>query len=453
MRKSRYYFSTRDLLMMAALAALGGVTGTYVSAIGRMTQSFLGISGATQWAAGLHVLWLTLAVGLTGKQGAGTVTGILKGVVELLTGNPHGLVILLLDVIAGILVDVGFLPFRDKDRMSGYLVAGGLASFSNVLIIQLFAVLPIDLISYSGILLVGLVAGLSGVVFAGFLAYALMNTLRRTGVVKDRPPQPMHRTGYRIFLVTALLLAGALTLYLRGALRGPAAVHIGGAVDAPYDYPKQHGDLPTITAEGTQSGTTARYTGVPIRDLIAQAQPQADAGLLLAESSDGYAFFISMDEVLTSESLLLASQGKGSKATYDVVGAQNSKAWVRGVSTLTVIRTTTLEINGALEKPAPYDPDDWQFAMDSIPLDVGDGPRKVQGAPLADVLAALEPASDAATVILHTDGDPTSLPLDEVLNDNDVRIFTIIDGDQITFAVARMDGTVIAPHVTRIEVQ
>ena len=29
-----YYFSTRDLLMMAALAALGGVTGTYVNAVG-----------------------------------------------------------------------------------------------------------------------------------------------------------------------------------------------------------------------------------------------------------------------------------------------------------------------------------------------------------------------------------------------------------------------------------
>ena len=144
MHKNRYYFSTRDLLMMAALAALGGVTGTYISAAGRVVQSFVGIPGAMQWAAGLHVLWLTLAVGLTGKPGAGTVTGIVKGVVELLTGNPHGLLVLLIDVIAGILVDVGFLPFRDKDRMPGYLLAGGLASFSNVIVFQLFAVLPAD---------------------------------------------------------------------------------------------------------------------------------------------------------------------------------------------------------------------------------------------------------------------------------------------------------------------
>jgi len=35
----RYYFSTRDLLMMAALAALGGVVSTYVNAIGDFFQS------------------------------------------------------------------------------------------------------------------------------------------------------------------------------------------------------------------------------------------------------------------------------------------------------------------------------------------------------------------------------------------------------------------------------
>lgn len=451
--KSRYYFSTRDLLMMAALAALGGVTGTYISAVGRVVQSFIGIPGAMQWAAGLHVLWLTLAVGLIGKRGAGTVTGILKGAVELLTGNPHGLLVVLVDVIAGILVDVGFLPFRDKNRMPGYLAAGGLASLSNVLIFQLFAVLPADLLSYGAILLIGLVAGLSGVAFAGFLAFVLMGTLRRTGVVKDRPPQPMPRTSYRIFLVSALLLAGALTVYLRGALRGPATIHIGGAVGAPYAYPQEHGDLPKITAEGTLSGATARYTGVPVRDLIAQAQPHPDAGLLLAEAPDGYAFFISMEEVQESDSLLVASQGTGSKATYDIVGAQNSKAWVRGVSTLTVIRATTLEITGALAKPAPFDPDDWQFAMDSITLDVGDGPRKLQGAPLAEVLTGQEPAPEATTITFHTDADPIILPLNEILRNDDVRIFTLITGDQMTFAIARMDGTVIAPHVTHIEVK
>jgi energy-coupling factor transport system substrate-specific component len=440
-------FSTRDLLMMAALAALGGVTSTYVSAAGRIVQSFVGIPGAMQWAAGLHILWLTLAVGLTGKQGAGTVTGILKGMVELLTGNPHGLLVVLVDVVAGILVDVGFLPFRDKDRMPGYLLAGGLAALSNIIIFQLFAVLPADILSYGAILLLSVVAGLSGVVFAGFLGHALMRTLRRTGVVKDRPVQPMRRRIYPIFLICAVLLAGALFVYLRGALRSPAEIVIDGAVDAPYAYPTKHGDLPTLTA-----GETTRYTGVPVRELVTQAQPHTAAGLLLVRATDGYAFFIDMDEVQDNDNLLLASQGSGDQATYDIVGATNTKAQVRGVSSLTVIPKTTLEITGALGKPAPFDPNDWQFEMDSTTLDVGNGPQKLQGAPLMKILTALEPAADATTVILHTTGEPVSLALSDVLGDDKTRLFTIIGADNLTFAVAQMDGTVIALQVTRIEV-
>ncbi len=447
MKQNRYYFSTRDLLLMAALAALGGVTSTYVSAAGRVVQSFVGVPGGMQWAAGLHVLWLTLAVGLTGKQGAGTVTGIIKGIVELLTGNPHGLLVVLVDVVAGVLVDVGFLAFRDKDRLPGYLLAGGLSTFSNVIIFQLFAVLPADILSYGAILLLCIVAALSGVVFAGVLGYTLTRTLRRTGVVKDRPVQPMRHHVYPFFLIGIVLLAGILGIYLHGELRGATEISIAGAVDAPYAYPKEHGDLPTITA-----GEATRYSGVPVRELIARAQPQSDAGLLLVQATDGYAFFISMQEVQENDNLLLASQGKGDKASYDIVGAESPKAQVRGVSRLTVIPAATLEITGALGKPAPFNPDGWQSEMDSTALDVGNGPQKLQGMPLANVLKALEPSEEATTVIFHTDGESVSLSLDEVLRDEETRIFTILDADRITFAVAKMDGTVIAPHVTGIEV-
>ncbi len=448
MQKTRYYFSTRDLLMMAALAALGGVAGTYISAAGRVVQSLVGVPGAMQWAAGLHVLWLTLAVGLTGKQGAGTVTGLLKGFVELLTGNPHGLLVVLLDVIAGILVDVGFLPFRDKDRRPGYLLAGGLAAFSNVIILQLFAVLPANMLSYGAILLLSIVAGVSGVVFAGFLGHTLTGTLRRTGVIKDRPAQPMQGRVYPAFLIGAALLATLLAVYLRDARSSPT-IAVGGAVDAPYTYPRQNGDLPTLTA----GPATARYTGVPVRELLARAQPQAEAGLLLVQATDGYAFFISLKEVQENNDLLLASQGKGDKATYDIVGAQNNKAKIRGVSRLTLVPLTTLDIIGALENPAPFDPDAWQFQMDSTTLDVGNGPQKLQGASLAKVLQALQPAANATTIILHTGGDSITLPLSDVLSSDDVRIFTVIGAERITYAVARMNGTVIAPLVTGIEVK
>jgi energy-coupling factor transport system substrate-specific component len=449
----RTYFSTRDLLMMAALAALGGVVSTYVNAIGDFFQSILGFPGATQWAAGLHILWLTLAVGLTRKQGAGTVTGILKGVVELLTGNTHGLLVVLVDIVAGLLVDLGFLPFRNKDSLVAYCLAGGLAAASNVFVFQLFASLPADVLTYGALLAVAAVAFVSGVLFGGLLARALVNVLRRAGVVKDSPPAPMVRRAYPIFLAAAGLLTVALTFYLRGALQGPETVHVGGAVEAAYDYPREHSDLAETTAEGTLREVTGRYEGIPLRDLVARAGPQPGATMLLIRGSDGYAFFVSMDEVNENESLLLAPQDEGEDVSYNIVGALNSKAWVRGVSELVVVGPSTLEISGALAAPAAYDPDDWQFEMDAVRLDLGDGPRKYQGVPLGEVLQAMEPEPSAETVVVDGPEGSASLAMAEVLADDELRLFTIVGEKGVTFAVARMDGEVIAARVSRIKVE
>jgi ABC-type thiamin/hydroxymethylpyrimidine transport system permease subunit len=453
MTQRRSYFSTRDLLMMAALAALGGVVSTYVNAIGDVFQSMFGFAGTTQWAAGLHVLWLTLAVGLTRKQGAGTLTGILKGGVELLTGNTHGLLVVLVDLVAGLLVDLGFLPFRNKDSLLAYCLAGGLASASNVFVFQLFASVPADTLAYWAMLLVAGVAFLSGVLFAGVLSRGLLNALRRAGVVKDAPPASMGRRAYPIFLVVAALLTVVLTVYLHGALRGPATVYIGGAVAMPYDYPVEHGDLGATMAEGTLREVTASYQGVPLRDLLARAQPQPGASLLLVRATDGYAFFIGLDEVRDNDALLLSPQGEGDEASYNIVGAMNSKAWVRGVEELVVIGAATLDVSGALGEPAPYDPDDWQFDMDSTRLDLGDGPRKLQGVSLGKVLAAMNPQTGAEIVVIHTGSEPLSLPLAEVLADDDIRLFTVIGEADVTFALAHMDGEILATRVARIEVK
>jgi ABC-type thiamin/hydroxymethylpyrimidine transport system permease subunit/DMSO/TMAO reductase YedYZ molybdopterin-dependent catalytic subunit len=455
MVKNRYYFSTRDLLMMAVLAALGGVVSTYVNAIGDFFQSVLGFAGTTQWAAGLHVLWLVLAVAMTGKQGAGTVTGILKGGVELLSGNTHGLLVVLVDVVAGLLVDLGFLPFRDRDSLPAYCLAGGLASASNVFVFQLFASLPADVLAYGALLLVAVMAFASGVVFAGLLGRALANTLRRTGVVRDRAPVPMGRRAYPVFLAAAALLTLGLGVYLRQALRGPATVHVGGAVEAAYDYPLEHDGISQVTAEATLRDVTTRYTGVPLRELLACARPRPDASMLLIRASDGYAFFVSLEELQENESLLLVPQGEGDDASYNVVGPHNSKAWVRSVEEIVVVGSAKLEITGALERPAPYDPDDWQFEMDSAGLDLGDGQRKYQGMALGTVLQAMTPRSDATSVVLYPggEGDPVSLAMTEVLSDDDIHIFTVIGDAGLSFAVARMDGQVIVPDVMRVDVE
>jgi hypothetical protein len=320
-------------------------------------------------------------------------------------------------------------------------------------VFQLFASVPTDTLAYWAVLVVAGVALLSGVLFAGVLSRGLLNALRRAGVVKDSPPLPMGRRIYPLFLVGAALLSVALTLYLRGALRGPATVHVGGAVEAAYDYPLEHADIAEASAEGTLRDVTGRYDGVPVRELIDRAQPSAGASLLLVRASDGYAFFIGMDEVQENESLLLAAPGEGDERSYNIVGARNSKAWVRGVEELTVVGSATLEVSGALQQPSPYDPDDWQFDMDSTRLDVGDGPRKLQGVSLGKVLGAMNPQAGAEMVVVHTGAEPISLPLADVLADDDLRLFTVIGEDDVTFALARVEGEIVAAQVMRIEVK
>ncbi len=452
-RQARYYFTTRDLLMMAALAALGGITSTAINAFGDFVQSIVGFAGTTQWAAGLHVLWLTLAVGLTGKQGAGTVTGLLKGGVELLSGNTHGILILLVDLVAGLLIDLGFLPFRRKDRVVAYSVAGGLAAASNVLVFQLFASLPADLLTYGALLLVAMLAFLSGTIFGGILAWGLLNTLRRTGVVKDQAPQPMATQVRRWSLVAAAAIVVALFLFLRTTLEGPTTIEVTGAVDVPYAYPEGRSSLPSQEGEGSLNGVNRTFTGVPLEAVLDEADPSASAGLALVEASDGYAFFITMEEVRQNEDLLLVAIGSGEDTSYSIMGAENSKAWVRNVSRITLIGANPLPIAGDVAETIPYDPADWQFEMDSTSLNLSGGTRKVQGAPLGRIIEAAQPISDAGRVIVEGADAQASLALDEILGNDKLRIFTVIEGKSMTYALGRMNGEVLVENVQRLNVQ
>lgn len=107
--KKDYYFSTKDLLFIAGFSAIGGVASTYINMIGDFFQSLLGFAGTTQWAAGLHIVWILLAVGIVKKPGAAVLVGTLKGVVEFLSGNTHGVLVLIVDIAAGLIVELVFL--------------------------------------------------------------------------------------------------------------------------------------------------------------------------------------------------------------------------------------------------------------------------------------------------------------------------------------------------------
>ena len=451
MKAQRYYYTTRDLLLMAALAALGGISSTYINFIGDFFQSFLGFAGTTQWAAGLHVLWLVLAVGLTKKVGAGSITGILKGGVELFSGNTHGLLVVLVDLVAGFLVDLGILPFRRRDHWTTYALAGGLASASNVLVFQLFAAIPADILTFGLIGLIALVAFLSGVVFAGVLGSGLLVTLRRSGVVKDQPVQPLGNRARGVLLACALILIGGLFGYLKIARAGGGTVSVTGAVQSPYEF------SPTMTAIQERAGSTQvdgltrTYQGYPLGDILAEAEPEAKADLVLLQASDGYVFFISIEELEANPGIVLQSQGKGNGQTFNVAGPESKKAWVNGLIEIQVIQSVplTLWIQG---NEYFFLASQWIDSMDSTKLDLGYGADKYQGVPLASLLDNLSPGLDDECEVLaeSTDGSQRSLTVNEIREDDGIRVYLNLSQGRVMYALAHLDGEVYLTELERI---
>ncbi len=448
-----FYFSTRDLLIMAVLAALGGVTSTYVNNVGNAVRAVLGFPGATQWAAGLHTIWIVLAMGILRKTGTGTAIGLIKGVVELMSGNSHGIIILLINLVAGLLVDFGFLVFRNKQSLPAYVLAGGLSAGSNVIIFQLFATLPINILAVSAILILTLAASVSGIIFSGIAPYYIVNALIKANVVKAREKVVQNRKAGWYILLGVFVLASLLTVYLQSVVRGSATIHVSGAVEAPYEFSSQAVSIDSVTRQMPYRGVTTEYTGYPLQEVIAYAQPTSGADTLLIEASDGYAFLISFDELESNPNILVVQKGQGQKAAYDLVGPESSKAWVRNVIKLTVSSAQGLPITSPSGEMNLFEPEDWLDAMDSTQIALPAGSQKLQGVPLWKVIDALRLPASPQAVSLLSDQDSIKYPWQTVADDDGLRIFTLITEDGFDFVLGTMSGEALLYPLTQIEVE
>ena len=98
---------TRDWATIAILSSLGATLSVTVNYAGNILKAmpFLPF-GSKQLIAGIHVLWIALAVSLTGKTGTGTVTGILKGLVEMTLFSSHGVTVIIISTLQGMIIDV-----------------------------------------------------------------------------------------------------------------------------------------------------------------------------------------------------------------------------------------------------------------------------------------------------------------------------------------------------------
>jgi ABC-type thiamin/hydroxymethylpyrimidine transport system permease subunit len=342
---TRQRMDVRDLVLVALLSAVGGVLSTYVGYIGNLINRLFGVPfGAGQLIAGVHVIWPLLARVLIGRFGSGTMTGILKGLVEFLSGGTHGVVILLVSAVQGIFVDVG-MSTASRQRLDVMMLTGGVASASNVFVFQ---ALYFSGVPWSFILGMAALAFVSGLFFGGFLAWDLHALLResnlvaRQGAVDSRRPRPkkLLRSHLLTLLVVVAALAGAAYYYLQVAdpFSSPDAVSIQGSVSAPYTYRPAtwEGDVVTVRAEMQGSITTipARdYTGPLLRDVLLRAAPHEDASSVRVIASDGYEVQLVWSEIMADERILLTVE----EGTVRLVAAAyEGSFWVQRVSRLVV---------------------------------------------------------------------------------------------------------------------
>jgi ABC-type thiamin/hydroxymethylpyrimidine transport system permease subunit len=453
-KKKTLFYTTRDLMIMAVLAALGGVASTYIQMFANMVNAFLGFPGATQWAAGLHVLWIILAIGITQKPGTGIITGILKGSIELMSGNTHGVIILLVNLIAGLLVDFGFLFSKNKQSFLPFILGGGLAAGSNVLVFQIFARIPIHILTSPAILILVIIATISGIIFAGILGKLLIESLAKAGVVKQ-PDQPLHsqKLGWLIvsgvFLITVLLSSYLIIRY-----QSPDKVTISGAVAQAYKFPDDDFSPEFVNRSIESRGSTTTYQGFLIYDLIQHAEPDENADTLLIMATDGYSFLLSFSELQTNPNILITQDGRGQNTTFNVVGPVSSKAWVKNIMSLSVIAADSLTIVTQEEDLIEFNPDDWLDQMDSTQINLPTGSQKLQGVPLHLIIESSDLiASPPKTVLFYNLDSSLTLNWNEIENNDSLRIFTVIESDSISYALADMSGEVYLFPTTKIELK
>lgn len=356
----KYHLSTKDLTTIALLSALGGVLSTYIGYLGNLINHMFGVPfGAGQFLAGMHVLWIILAVGITRKKGVGTATGVLKGIVELFLGSTHGIVIVVVSAVQGILVDLFLINDKTKAERSpiSFAIAGAVASASNVLVFQAFFFSGVPLIL---IAVLCMLAGASGIIFCGWLATEMLASLEHAGIVESKNgfivdiPDTENTSGPRgtakrakLSMVRVAAVVAFLGLFTVGGvyyffaiyqLPGQNYVNIAGQVDNPYRfvYSDFQGSETTISAELIGSVThepPRNYTGVPLAIILEQASPTTGAQEVVVTGSDGYYATFRLADALSDSQLILIHEN----GAFRIVAANYEGAyWVEDVVTIDV---------------------------------------------------------------------------------------------------------------------
>jgi len=443
-------------MMLAAFAAVGGIASTYINMIGDLFQSLFGFAGATQWAAGLHIIWLVLAAVIIQKPGAASIAGILKGALELFSGNTHGILVVIVDIVAGVIIDLVFLIKRKATFNFWNYLAAGLASASNVLVFQLFAALPSDMLTFIAVAAASFGAFLSGILFGGLLVKSVLLAVEKAGFYKPGESQKLKKGIWpTAILIFSIVLITFLTITYQRNASNDGIVSIRGEIQNPFMIGHDAPEFDVVEISILQNGVMRDFNGIQVSAVLEHAQPLDENGVVLVLAADGYSYYITMEEINSNSDLILTIEDAGKRISMNIVGATSPKAWVRGVSDLIVASVTGVEITGKVKTAYLFLPQDFQEEMDSAFIETEPETRKLQGV-LLNVLVDRAGLNDQKAVVsvISTDGKTVEISVGSTdYLQEQVRIFVVPGEKDLGFLLGSMDGRVLLNRVTAIEIK
>ena len=188
MKKEKW--ELKEVILMAVLGAVFAVVYLAVFYLGLALQTALTPAGLAplgfEIIYGVWFMAATIAAYIIRKPGAALITEVLAAAVELLAGNPGGVVLIITGVIQGLGCEAGFAIFRYKRFHLLAMSTAGMIAALFIFIFELFY-LQYYLLSPALLAVQLLVRFVSAVVFAGIISKLACDGLARTGVLKNYP--------------------------------------------------------------------------------------------------------------------------------------------------------------------------------------------------------------------------------------------------------------------------
>jgi energy-coupling factor transport system substrate-specific component len=352
--RQSFSLTTRDIVTIAILSSLGGALSTFVGYLGNLINLALGVPfGAGQFMAGLHVFWIVLMRILVPKTGVGTAGGLLKGMVEMVTGSTHGVVILLVSLVQGAIVDFGASLVRNDDGLGSRLVwwiSAGISAATNVIVFQVLYFTGTATWYILYIVVLTLLAFSSGVIFAGYFAWETFEFLSDAGVTtnligsSDSGTSTLRRVSYRnlpaiAFIIFLVVGSAYYTTNVANLFGDPDSCEVRGLVENPFVFSLSDFSDQQVTIEAELIGAythlqPANYTGPLIGTILSTANLLPQATGLRVIARDGYTVeFDDINAVLADSRFLLTEATDG---LWLIAGDYDGSLWVRMVSTLEV---------------------------------------------------------------------------------------------------------------------